>query len=103
MRLSIRSSACASEASDCSPDAAKGSGRIGFTGRVKAAEPDRISLPALTTDRDRAYRPGLCPVSGYGVGAIRYGWRIVCFSCCTVTQSSLTMPPVSPELGFHAQ
>ena len=42
----------------------------------------------------------LCPPP---TGAIRYGPMMFCFWVFTVTQSSETMPPVSPESGFHDQ
>ena len=37
------------------------------------------------------------------VGGIRYGVRMSCFGWLIVVQSSLAMPPVSPEFGFHDQ
>jgi len=37
------------------------------------------------------------------VGGIRYGPTMFIFAWLTVFQSSLTMPPVSPESGFHDQ
>ena len=59
-------------------------------------------LPGPARARSHHYA-GVAPPMLPATGAFRYGCRMDCFAVSTVVQSSLRIPPVSPESGFQDQ